>query len=221
MKSPRSEFDGRARTYESGRLGAWYKAQAELVIERARLRSGASVLDVGCATGWLLRQLGQRYSGVTGLGVDLSPRMVELARERARVAGVLNLSFVAADWEEIDPRLLLEGNDLRTADLVTCVSVLHYFQDPQAALTRMHTATSAGGRLLLLDRARDRSLMTWVWDLIHRAILRDTTAFYRTEELIDLVVRAGFQQPRVSESVRRIFWKGKLSTSLALISANR
>lgn len=220
-ESTRAAFDAKAKSYEEGRLGGWYRAQGELVLDHSRLQAGSSVLDVGCGTGWLLRRMARRYAGITGLGVDLAPRMVEAARERARVEAVAGLSFVAGDWMRIDPRLLVEANSIESADLVCCVSAFHYFSDPALAIEKMFRVTSPGGRLLLLDRARDRSLMTLLWEAIHRLLLRDIVRFYRSEELVALVEGAGYGEARVAAEIRKFLWRGKLNTSLVLISATR
>lgn len=221
VESTRAAFDSRAKGYESGRLGAWYKAQGQLVIERARLQAGQAVLDVGCASGWLLRGLAHRYAGITGLGLDLSPKMVEIARERARVEAIGGLTFVAGDWMALDPVLLLQAHGIRAADLVCCVSTFHYFADPQVALDKMFQVTGSGGRLLLLDRARDRSPTTFAWELVHRFVLRDIARFYRSDQLLSLLEAAGYRDARVETTVRRLFWKGKLVTSLTLVSGRR
>lgn len=220
-ESTRAAFDAKAKSYEEGRLGGWYRAQGELVLDHSRLQAGSSVLDVGCGTGWLLRRMARRYAGITGLGVDLAPRMVEAARERARVEAVAGLSFVAGDWMRIDPRLLVEANSIESADLVCCVSAFHYFSDPALAIEKMFRVTSPGGRLLLLDRARDRSPTTLLWEAIHRLLLRDIVRFYRSEELVALVEGAGYGEARVAAEIRKFLWRGKLNTSLVLISATR
>lgn len=220
-ESVQSEFDGKAKGYESRRLASWYKAQAELALSHAHPHAGDTVLDVGCGTGWLLRQLMGRHSGVTGLGLDISPAMIEAARERARVEGISGLTFVTGDWMQIDPLPLLQAHGLRSTELAICVSTFHYFADPARALKNMFEAVGPGGRLLLLDRARDGSAVTMLWDLIHRAILRDTARFYRADEMVALVESAGFTDVRVVARVRRLFWKGKMATSLALIAGRR
>lgn len=217
----RAEFDGKARNYETGRLAGWYQAQGELAMAHAHPHSGDTVLDVGCGTGWLLRQMMSRHSGVTGLGLDLSPAMIEAAREQARVEGVSGLTFVNGDWMQIEPALLLQAHGLRYTELVLCVSTFHYFSDPASALEKMYQAVGPGGRLLLLDRARDGSAATVLWDLIHRIVLRDTTRFYRADEMVALAEEAGFTEVGVVARVRKLFWKSKLATSLALVAGRR
>lgn len=215
----RSGFDARARTYESGRLADWYKAQGEMVLRRARPRAGDVVLDVGCGTGWLLRRMARARPGIVGFGLDASPAMIDTAREKARIEGIEGLTFVTGDWTRIDPRLLMQAHGHEEVDLVCCVSAFHYFREPEAALRKFHRVLAPGGRLLLLDRARDRSLLTAAWDAVHRVLLRDTVRFYRSGELIDMLRAAGFGRVEVVDRVRRMLWKGKLASSLALISA--
>ena len=96
----RLEFDAKAEVYESNRLAPWYQAQGDRVLEQLSLEPAEVVLDVGCGTGHLLRQIARSCPGVTGIGVDIAPKMVEVARARAAQQGLSHLTFVAADWEQ-------------------------------------------------------------------------------------------------------------------------
>jgi cyclopropane-fatty-acyl-phospholipid synthase len=63
------------------------EAKLELVCRKLRLGKGERLLDVGCGWGGLVLHAAERY-GVSALGITLSPRQAELARERIRAAGL-------------------------------------------------------------------------------------------------------------------------------------
>lgn len=215
-----AEFDQKAASYEVDRLSGWYRAQGQYLLDRLREVQGP-VVDVGCGTGWLLRRLVQRHPGAWGIGLDLSGRMVEEARERARSECPGRLSFVHGDWEDESARDQLLESLGRPASLIVCVSAFHYFRDPESALAAMRGLLAPRGRVLLLDRALDRSVGTAVWGLLHRFLMRDSVRFYRTSELVDLLRRAGFIEVEILERIKRIFWQRKLYTSLVLLSGIR
>ena len=217
----RVEFDAKATVYESNRLSAWYKAQAEEIVRVLDAAPGEVILDVACGTGWLLRTLLRQNPGVRGVGLELSPRMVEVARERARSEGIRGVTFAVADWVDVDPEALRRKLRLDALQTVCCVSAFHYFPDPFAAVEKVFRILSPSGRFLLLDRAREGSPGTVLWDAVHRLVLRDATKFYRTSELVSLLQTAGFERVKVVRAIRKLFWKGKITTSLALVVAEK
>jgi ubiquinone/menaquinone biosynthesis C-methylase UbiE len=83
---------GTARFYD---LMAWFvmlgreRVFREKLIDLARLKTGESVLDVGCGTGTLAIAAKQRV-GSTGkvYGIDASPEMIAKAGRKAKKAGI-------------------------------------------------------------------------------------------------------------------------------------
>ena len=59
---------------------------AALIILVLDLRDGVSLCELGCGTGWLSRLAARQ--GVRAVGYDISPGMVEIAREEAAREGV-------------------------------------------------------------------------------------------------------------------------------------
>jgi ubiquinone/menaquinone biosynthesis C-methylase UbiE len=70
----------------------------ELVAERAQAQGGASLLDVATGSGNVAIPAALAGANVTGL--DLTPKLLEVARERAAEAGV-EIEFVEGDAEDL------------------------------------------------------------------------------------------------------------------------
>lgn len=100
----------------------------------------ARVADLGCGTGTLSALLGE--AGFEVDGVDFSPRMVELARRKARGQGAVR--FVQAD--AFDPPL-----PASTFDAVLCRHVLWAMPEPAVALSRWLRLLTPTGRLVLIE----------------------------------------------------------------------
>lgn len=99
----------------------------------------ASALDVGCGAGRFTRLLAQRADAVTGL--DLSPNMIQLARERS--ASVPHVAYEVADVMQLD----LPTNDY---DCIASIATLHHL--PLAdVLGKLKAALKPSGVLLVLD----------------------------------------------------------------------
>ena len=190
-------FDDRAAGYEDGYLGRWHRDIAARTIDLALARFPAPerVLDVGCGTGVLLRDLAVRLPGAACLtGVDAAAAMA--GRARATVAG-------------LDPRLGV----LRAAaeqlpfpddsfDLVVSTTSFDHWADQGAGLAECRRVLAPGGHLVLTDlfslwlaptlvgsragRARTRLRATRLlagagfrsirWHRLHAMVIRAVTA---------------------------------------------
>jgi len=64
------------------------------------LSGGGSALDIGCGTGSLTSMIASRCSSV--LGLDISPGMLGVARERC--SGLGNVELLCQSWEDFVPR---------------------------------------------------------------------------------------------------------------------
>jgi len=105
--------------------------------------SSTRILDVGCATGRLLLRLAE--AGAKKLsGVDLAPRILEVAAEKLARTGI-SVELRAADAEDFLPW------DDESFDVVTLVGVLHHFFRPKDALGEVRRVLRSGGRLLIMD----------------------------------------------------------------------
>ena len=104
-----------------------------------QLHPGERALDIGCGTGAFSRRLAERFDSV--LGLDLSPQMIRLARERSRACP--NLEFRVAD-------VLAEALPDAHFDAIVSIATLHHLSLPEI-LPRLARALKPGGVLAVLD----------------------------------------------------------------------
>jgi SAM-dependent methyltransferase len=81
-----------------GPLEALTTPQAARLVRHAGVRAGQRVLDVGCGTGVVAVTAALRGAQVAGL--DLTPTLVEQARENGRIAGV-SIEWLEGDAESL------------------------------------------------------------------------------------------------------------------------
>ncbi len=116
----------------------------ELVIDELtpRIRS-LDLLDVGCATGRLLIALGE--AGAENVnGLDLAPRILEVARRKLGSRGI------AADLRAADVEDRIPWPD-DSFDVVTLSGVFHHLTRPREALHEISRVVRKEGRLLIVD----------------------------------------------------------------------
>jgi SAM-dependent methyltransferase len=103
---------------------------AEPLLTAAKIRAQMSVLDVACGSGVVAMHAARRGASVTG--VDLAPRMLELA---ARLNPGCTFREASADSMPFE-----EG----TFDAVVCAFGIGHFPDPPAAVAECVRVTRAG-----------------------------------------------------------------------------
>jgi ubiquinone/menaquinone biosynthesis C-methylase UbiE len=106
------------------------------------LRTGMSVLDVGCGTGSITAGIALAVAPGIVVGLDRDAGL--LAQARSGFDGVANLEFEEADilkWQSAGRRF----------EVVTAARALQWIAEPARALERMCAATKAGGHILALD----------------------------------------------------------------------
>jgi ArsR family transcriptional regulator len=103
-----------------------------------------SMLDLGTGTGRLLEIFSPLY--VRGIGIDLSREMLAVARANLDRAGVHNAQVRQGD-------IYAPPVERESFDLVTIHQVLHYLEDPAAAIREAARLLRPGGRLVVVDFA--------------------------------------------------------------------
>lgn len=125
------------------------ECEVEAAVERALGakeggRPVGRLVDIGTGTGRMLELFGA--SAERALGVDRSPEMLRLARVKLAEAGLAAAELRQGDMYALP---LAAGS----ADTVILHQVLHYAQQPAAAVAEAARLLAPGGRLLIVDFA--------------------------------------------------------------------
>jgi ubiquinone/menaquinone biosynthesis C-methylase UbiE len=160
-------------------LGVWWLRRKLL---RQVTQTTGRVLEVACGTGRNFRF----YASATDLvAVDLSQKMLQTARRRARTLG-LEVSFAILDGEQLAIRD-------RSVDTVLSSLTLCTFPNPINALQEMSRVCRPEGQILLLEHGRSRQ--EWLRRWQDRRAERHVQALgcHWNREPLELVRQAGLQ----------------------------
>lgn len=103
-----------------------------------------SMLDIGTGTGSMLKLFADLY--LRGVGVDNNRDMLAIARSNLDLAGITNAQVRQGDIAALPV-------DKESFDLVTIHQVLHFLDDPQAAIREAARVMRSNGRLIIVDFA--------------------------------------------------------------------
>jgi ubiquinone/menaquinone biosynthesis C-methylase UbiE len=177
----REFYDATAGDYDQWL--SYYERWMQLGRCRRRLLSRARgrTLEVGVGTGVNL----PHYPPEVQLTVvDLSPRMLEIARERARQLG-LDIEARIGDAQQ----LAFPDDHF---DTVTVTLVLSTVPDHRRAAAEIHRLLEPGGQLLVLDHVRSPTApVRWAQRMIE-PLVASYAGWHFTRDPLDYIESAGF-----------------------------
>jgi ubiquinone/menaquinone biosynthesis C-methylase UbiE len=179
-----------------------------LVRNLARPRPADVVLDVGCGNGHHLHALGPEVG--RGIGIDVSPGMIELARALRGAPAGSNLTFGVDNAEE------LKGIADQSIDLAICIGAFEHMLDKRAVLASIYRVLKFDGRFFCLTLHAD-----YVWYRTIAPLLGFATKHLSSDrtltrdEFSALLDQAGFRRIRFAPWT--FIPKGDVPTLVALL----
>jgi len=151
----------------------WFVARRQILLALCRhyLRSGASILDVGCATGYFLEGARDEFDA---WGIDPSPIAVKICQERGLtkvVHGSTDDFSAVAD---------------KQFDAVGFFDVIEHVDDDLSALEHARRVLAQGGVVMITVPA-----YMWLWS--EHDVLNEHKRRYVKHQLGSLVRQAGFE----------------------------
>jgi 2-polyprenyl-3-methyl-5-hydroxy-6-metoxy-1,4-benzoquinol methylase len=108
----------------------------------AKLRTGASVADVGCGHGSSTILMAKAYPMSRFVGYDYHLPSIEAARQAAQRAGINNVAFEVASAKELPAK---------NFDLICCFDCVHDMGDPIGVLAHIRSALKPNGTLMIVE----------------------------------------------------------------------
>jgi ubiquinone/menaquinone biosynthesis C-methylase UbiE len=157
------------------------------IVELAGAGPEDTVLDVACGPGLLVCDFARVVRHATG--IDLTPAMLEQARELQRQQGLENVTWQQGD---VLPLPYEDGE----FSIVSTRFAIHHFLEPLAVLKEMRRVCRRGGRIVVADSAPARDKAD-AFNAVER--LRDPSHVRAVpvEELREMFVSVGLGEPRV------------------------
>lgn len=182
-------FNRWSKTYEKSWMQWFYFDPTHSVVlaMAGKNNSPASILDVGCGTGRLLRRARTRWPDAQLIGVDAAEGMVEQARQM-----IPDATFMVSSAESLP----LPDNSV---DLAFSTISFHHWTNQLQGVQEIGRVLKKGGRFILADMTMPALLKR-----------RFPHGHFCTEaEILALFGAAGF----TIETQRRIFLRNVLVTS--------
>lgn len=151
LAAVRADRQAAAQAYFAAHAGQWdgmrslHVAESEVEEAMRRALNGADIgrlVDIGTGTGRMLELFAN--AAQSAIGIDRSPEMLRLARAKLAEAGLETAEIRQGDM------YALELPDAST-DTVILHQVLHYAQQPAAAIAEAARLLATGARLLVVD----------------------------------------------------------------------
>ena len=168
----------------------------QVMLDQSGLKPGDRALDVGCGTGSLTLQAKKRV-GQAGraVGIDASPEMIAVARDKAQRAG----GIVEFQLEAVE-RLPFPDDSF---DVVLSSLMMHHLPDDvkRQGLSEIRRVLKPGGCLMIMDFKRPesnhrRALLPF---MLHRSIQ------VGVQDLGPLLEDVGFRELELSDTQIKTF----------------
>ncbi len=190
----------------------------QLLLDCAKVSTHDNVLDVACGPGLVACAFARESQLVTG--IDLTPRMLELAQEQQRKQALSNMLWLRGDVDQLP-----FANE--SFSLVITRYSFHHFANPEKVLREMMRVCQPGGKILIadvalpaekcvaydrLEKLRDPShvhaLSFEDWERLFRltGLTYALHAKYEVEVELEEQLEASFPEEGNKDRIRQLLW---------------
>ena len=180
------EFTKAAAVYETDQAGVYRLCRKDYpdVLAELEKEPFQDLLDCGCGTAPMLTLLHNKYPDRHYTGIDLTPKMIEVAKSK-HMEGV---ELVVGDCENLPfPE--------ESFDVVICCQSFHHYPNVQDFFNSVYRVLRPGGRLILRDMTMKSAAIRWFCNHIEMPLINmighGDVRIYGKEDVNRLCKKAG------------------------------
>jgi ubiquinone/menaquinone biosynthesis C-methylase UbiE len=161
----------------------WHFNKLKIILGLMGNKNPLTVLEIGCASGWLLSRISKRFSAAKCVGIDIDTSLVAYG---SKLYPNLKLSVGDAHRLPFPPRAF---------DIIVCAEVLEHLENPSQVLKEMNRVLKPNGHLVLeIDTNNLLFRTAWfVWTRFKGRIWKGAHLHsFKDQELKKLFHKSGF-----------------------------
>ena len=141
-------------------LGPTRREVKKIVLPLLEKNKELKILDIGCGTGQLIKEISEQYDMVNYLGIDVAENMIAIAKKNNKGD---NIKFKNSSIETFEEK--------KKYDIVICTHAFPYFPDKEAMMKKISGLCNKKGQVIIVN-----SSTNGLKDLIINFFLKATTS---------------------------------------------
>ena len=141
-------------------LGPTRREVKKIVLPLLEKNKELKILDIGCGTGQLIKEISDHSNKVNYLGIDVAENMIEVAKKNNKGK---NVKFKTSSIESF------ENNE--KCDIIICTHAFPYFPNKQEMIKKMAGLCNKKGQVIIVNSSTNS-----LKDLIINFFLKATTS---------------------------------------------
>lgn len=141
-------------------LGPTRREVKKIVLPLLEKNKELKILDIGCGTGQLIKEINDQHKNVNYLGIDVAENMIDVAKKNNKGK---NVKFKTSSIESF------ESND--KYDIIICTHAFPYFPNKQEMIKKMAGLCNKKGQVIIVNSSTNS-----LKDLIINFFLKATTS---------------------------------------------